>query len=78
VYWISRHGALVPGDVLLGDEAGGVRLCPDSWLPGTKTQADLAASLEPLLDLPLERILLSHGTPVLASAKAALSKALRG
>jgi glyoxylase-like metal-dependent hydrolase (beta-lactamase superfamily II) len=78
VYWIPRHGALVPGDVLLGDQAGGVRLCPDSWLPGTKTQADLAASLEPLLDLPIERVLLSHGTPVLESAKAALAMALRG
>ena len=34
VYWIPAHRSLVPGDVLLGDEAGGVRMCPESWLPG--------------------------------------------
>ena len=33
VYWLPEHATLVPGDVLLGDGAGGIRLCPDSWLP---------------------------------------------
>jgi glyoxylase-like metal-dependent hydrolase (beta-lactamase superfamily II) len=75
-YWIPEHRALVPGDVLLGDEAGGVRMCRESWLPATKTHNDLAASLRPLLDLPIERILVSHGDPVLTGAKRALAKAL--
>jgi glyoxylase-like metal-dependent hydrolase (beta-lactamase superfamily II) len=76
VYWIPRHRALVPGDVLLGDGGGGVRLCPKSWLPAKKTLADLADSLRPLLELPVERILVSHGEPVLHGGKRALTAAL--
>jgi hypothetical protein len=35
VYWLPTHRALVPGDVILGAAEGGLRLCPQSWLPGT-------------------------------------------
>jgi glyoxylase-like metal-dependent hydrolase (beta-lactamase superfamily II) len=76
VYWIAVHGALVPGDVLLGDGRGGARMCPESWLPSSKKHADLSASLKPLLDLPVERILVSHGEPVLSGASTALARAL--
>ena len=76
VYWIPDHGALVPGDVLLTDKQGGIRLCPASWLPESIDQPRLAESLRPLLDLPVERVLLSHGQPVLAGAKPALAAAL--
>jgi glyoxylase-like metal-dependent hydrolase (beta-lactamase superfamily II) len=86
VYWIPRHGALVPGDVLLGEGAKGggtrsagkhgLRLCPESWLPEGKGHAELAESLRPLLDLPVERVLVSHGEPVLESARDALAAAL--
>jgi len=76
VYWIPDHGALVPGDVLLTDKQGGIRLCPASWLPESVDQPRLAESLRPLLDLPVERVLLSHGEPVLAGAKPALAAAL--
>lgn len=76
VYWIPRHSALVPGDVLLGDGAGGIQMCPEPWLPGTKRHADLAESLRPLLDLAIERVLLSHGDPVLSRGKDALARAL--
>ena len=76
VYWLPEHRALVPGDVLLGDEGGGLRLCPRSWLPEKVDQAKLAASLRPLLDLPVERVLVSHGEPVLENAHAALAAAL--
>lgn len=76
VYWIPEHATLVPGDTLLGDENGGVRMCPESWLPGTIKHRDLAASLAPLLDLPIERILVSHGEPVLENGQAALAAAL--
>jgi len=76
VYWIPQHGALVPGDVLLGDGRGGVRMCPESWLPGDKGHVELAASLRPLLELPVKRILLSHGEPVLEDAMDALAAAL--
>jgi glyoxylase-like metal-dependent hydrolase (beta-lactamase superfamily II) len=76
VYWIPEHRALVPGDVLLTDKQGGIRLCPASWLPASVDQPKLAESLRPLLDLPVERVLLSHGEPVLAGGKTALAAAL--
>lgn len=76
VYWIADHGALVPGDVLLGDGQGGIRMCPESWLPSSKTHAELSASLVPLLDLPVKRVLVSHGEPVLSGAAPALARAL--
>ena len=76
VYWIPEHAALVPGDVLLGDESGGVRMCPESWLPEKTGHAALAESLRPLAELPIERILVSHGEPVLTDGARALAAAL--
>ena len=76
VYWIPEQRALVPGDALLGDGSGGIRMCPASWMPAGKSHAELAASLQPLLDLPVERVLVSHGAPVLAGGRAALAAAL--
>jgi len=76
VFWIPDHSALVPGDVLLGDGKRGVRMCPDSWLPAGKTGRDLAASLRPLLDLPVRRVLVSHGEPILTGGGRALARAL--
>jgi glyoxylase-like metal-dependent hydrolase (beta-lactamase superfamily II) len=86
VFWIPQHRALVPGDVLLGEGAKGggtrsagpmgLRMCPESWLPETKTHAQLAESLRPLLDLPVERVLVSHGAPVLTGGREALAAAL--
>ena len=76
VYWIPEHRTLVPGDVLLGAEGGGLRLCPPSWLPASVTDAKLREALTPLLDLPVERVLVSHGEPVTAAASARLREAL--
>jgi hypothetical protein len=81
VYWLPEHRALVVGDVLLGagakpratDEA--LRLCPERWL-GKATHDDLRESLLPLLDLPVEHVLVSHGAPVLGGGKAALERVL--
>jgi glyoxylase-like metal-dependent hydrolase (beta-lactamase superfamily II) len=78
VYWIPPHRAVVPGDVLLGADGGGVRMCPRSWLPQSATLEKLAASLRPLLDLPVSRVLVSHGEPVLRNGRAALERALAG
>ncbi|MEX0851168.1 MAG: hypothetical protein WD015_06650 [Gaiellaceae bacterium] len=77
VYWIPWHRALVPGDVLVGDSEAGVRMCPESWLPPSTGHRELAASLRPLLELSVKRILVSHGEPVLTDAKDALAAALR-
>jgi glyoxylase-like metal-dependent hydrolase (beta-lactamase superfamily II) len=76
VFWIPEHSALVAGDVLLGDGKRGVKMCPDSWLPSGKTRRDLATSLRPLLDLPVRRVLVSHGEPVLTGGGRALARAL--
>lgn len=76
IFWIPEHGALVPGDVLLGTDDGAVRPCPDSWLPEGTTGQDLRDSLRPLLELPIELVLLSHGRPVLANGRDALAAAL--
>ena len=74
--------ALIPGDRLLGDdERGGVRLCPDSWLrylPSGMRQKELREALRPLLDLPVELVLVSHGEPVLEGGREAIARALKG
>jgi hypothetical protein len=77
--WLPGPRALVPGDRLLGDDAGGLRLCPESWLrylPSGMTRAQLAGKLRPLLDLPIELVLVSHGEPVLAGGNDALARAI--
>ena len=81
VYWLPEQQALVAGDVLLGagakpgatDEP--LRLCPERWL-GKATHADLRTSLRPLLELPVEHVLVSHGAPVVGGGRAALERVL--
>jgi len=74
--WIPEHRALIAGDVLLGDDSGGLRLCPPSWLPDGVEHADLRAALRPVLELPVESVLVSHGDPVRSGAPRALATAL--
>lgn len=76
-YWLPEPRALVAGDILLGTAGGGVRVCPDSWLPEGPAPEELRASLRPLLELPIELLLVSHGKPVLEGAREALERALR-
>ena len=76
VYWIPEHAAVVPGDVLLGDDKDGLRLCPQSWLPASVDQARLRTALKPLLTLPVMRVLVSHGNPVTVHARARLAEVL--
>lgn len=76
VFWLPEHGALVPGDVLLGDGKRGVRLCPADWLPAGRTLEGLGAELAPLLELPVELVLVSHGDPVLEGGREKLAAAL--
>jgi hypothetical protein len=77
--WLPGPRALVPGDRLLGDGAGGLRLCPESWLrylPSGIGLAELRRALRPLLDLPVELVLVSHGEPVLERGHEAIARAL--
>ena len=32
MFWLPDVATLIPGDRLLGDGNGGLRVCPDSWL----------------------------------------------
>jgi glyoxylase-like metal-dependent hydrolase (beta-lactamase superfamily II) len=81
VYWLPSERALVVGDVLLGagakprptDEP--LRLCPERWL-GKASHDELRASLRPLLELPIEQVLVSHGRPVERDGLAALRAVL--
>jgi hypothetical protein len=81
-YWLPDQKSVAVGDVLLGAGAkpratdDPLRLCPERWL-GAATHDDLRRSLEPLLELPLQRVLVSHGKPVLRAGKRALERVLR-
>jgi hypothetical protein len=77
LFWLPAAAALVAGDRLIGDGEGGVRVCPQSWLQDVRAnRADVAALLRPLLELPIERVLVSHGEPVLRQGHAALERAI--
>jgi glyoxylase-like metal-dependent hydrolase (beta-lactamase superfamily II) len=76
LFWLPSRGALVAGDTLLGDGAGGVRLCPDSWLGGRDPAVVRAELWRRVRELPVERVLVSHGEPVLEDGGAALERAL--
>ena len=74
--WIPSARALAVADVLLGRESG-LRLCPPSWVGGEESLAETSSSLERLLELPIEMVLVSHGPPVLSGGREALAAALR-
>jgi hypothetical protein len=79
MFWLSEHRALVAGDRLVGTENGGLRLCPESWLrylPSGISIAELATRLRPLLSLPIESVLVSHGEPVTTGGREALARVL--
>jgi hypothetical protein len=80
IYWLPEPRALVPGDLLIGDGEGGIRMCPESWLraylPGGASAAELREALRPLLELPVEHVLASHWSPVIGRGHAALERAL--
>jgi hypothetical protein len=81
VYWLPEHGAVVVGDVLLGAGAKPrateepLRLCPERWL-GKASHVELRTSLRPLLELPVEHVLPSHGNPVLEHGTRELARVL--
>lgn len=74
VYWIPAHSALVLGDVVIGR---GTELdVPRAWV-GEEQYAEVVEGLRALLELPIERVLVTHGEPVLENGRDALAAALR-
>jgi hypothetical protein len=79
IFWLPEHAALVPGDRILGATGGRLRMCPVSWLyylPSKIGLEELREELTPLLELPVRRVLVSHGEPVLDGGRDALARAL--
>jgi glyoxylase-like metal-dependent hydrolase (beta-lactamase superfamily II) len=72
VFWVPKHRALVAGDVIVGRDSG---LWVDRPWMGDRYEEGLERLL-PLLELPVERVLVTHGEPVLKDARAALEQAL--
>lgn len=72
VYWIPAHATLVAGDAVLGGPDG-LRLQPPEWLEGDYPA--FVAAVGGLLELPVERVLPSHGQAVVEGGREALAHA---
>jgi glyoxylase-like metal-dependent hydrolase (beta-lactamase superfamily II) len=73
-YWLEEPRAVVFGDAVLGDQAGGLRITP--WARNAEGLEKTRQALLPLLDLPIEVVLPAHGNAVLANGREALARAL--
>ena len=73
--WLPEHRAVVFGDVIVSRERG---LDAESWLSKEKgeTLELVREKLGPLLELPIELVLPTHGEPVVEGAHGALRRAL--
>jgi glyoxylase-like metal-dependent hydrolase (beta-lactamase superfamily II) len=71
VLWVEGHRAVVTGDTLV-DFGGGLEVNP-RWLSPEVTLAQVVDGLRPVLDLPVEHVLATHGGPF---DRAALERAL--
>jgi glyoxylase-like metal-dependent hydrolase (beta-lactamase superfamily II) len=71
VLWVESRRALVAGDTLV-DRGRGLEL-PADWLREGQTREQVLEALRPLLELPVELVLPTHGAP---TDRAALERAL--
>jgi glyoxylase-like metal-dependent hydrolase (beta-lactamase superfamily II) len=71
VLWIESRQALVAGDTLIERDKG--LEFPRDWAPDDATPEQILESLQPLLELPVELVLPTHGDP---TDRAALERAL--
>lgn len=70
VLWIGSHRTVISGDTLV-DFGQGISM--NEWLRGGVTREEVAVRLQPLLALPVEHVLLTHGGP---TDRATLERAL--
>jgi glyoxylase-like metal-dependent hydrolase (beta-lactamase superfamily II) len=73
VLWIPARRALVFGDTLIDRGDGRGLVIPETWTPVDMPRAARADVLRPLLALPVELVLPTHGPP---TDRAALERAL--
>ena len=59
--WIESHGAVIAGDTL-ADHGAGLAI-NERWLGPGVTREQVAEGLRPLLELPVEHVLATHGGP---------------
>jgi glyoxylase-like metal-dependent hydrolase (beta-lactamase superfamily II) len=71
VLWVESRRAVIAGDTF-ADFGHGLEI-PVEWLPPDVTRAEVAEGLHPLLELPVEVVLATHGGP---TDRAALEHAL--
>ncbi|HEY7178040.1 MAG TPA: hypothetical protein VH305_02605 [Gaiella sp.] len=71
VLWVESRRVLVLGDTVI--ERHGELQVPEDWLSDGTSREDVVALLRPLLDLPFELVLPTHGSP---TGRAGLERAL--
>jgi glyoxylase-like metal-dependent hydrolase (beta-lactamase superfamily II) len=71
VLWVESRRALAVGDTLI--ERGGRLQIPEDWLSEGVTREQVVQLLRPLLELPVELVLPTHGAP---TDRAAFERAL--
>jgi hypothetical protein len=71
VHWVESKRAVISGDTLV-DFGEGLEI-NERWLPPGVTRNDVAEGLRPLLELPVEHVLATHGG---LTDRAALERAL--
>jgi glyoxylase-like metal-dependent hydrolase (beta-lactamase superfamily II) len=64
--WVDSHRAVIAGDTL-ADFGGGPQINP-RWLTPNMTREQVVEGLRPLLALPVEHFLETHGGPFDRSA----------
>jgi len=76
--WIEDHAALAFGDAIVTTPEGKLRVWSADRLDERRLafyRERFAPTLEPLLELPAQRILVTHGAPVIGDGAAALRRA---
>ncbi len=71
-FFIEEERALVVAEFFLGTPTG-LQLCPS---PATGDIEEFAESMNELRQLPIERVLVAHGSPVLSAGADAITAAL--
>jgi len=72
-YFIRPHAALVVAEIFGVDIDGDLYVAPS---PALARPDELEASLDRIMELPIERLLVSHGEPVLEDAKTRMEEVL--